>query len=125
MRKNDLVRFTKEAHAFHSAGQRYGSRYTVDGFRSLSGDERELWYKKHTEAVKAGRTTWHDSAGEPKLAPTTCSLSFPVDGHFIVLKARTTANRGYRRVGGLAKIACPSTGQVGYVKRQLLEKVSK
>ena len=126
MRKNDLVQFTQGTKRLSEDRWRYSdSDATVDGFRNLSAAERELWIKRHTEAVKAGRTTWHDSAGEPVLAPFTQLVRFPLNGTFIVLKARTTAVRSYRKVTGLASIACPSTGNVGYVKRALLEKVGE
>ena len=124
MRKNDLVQFTQGTK--EDIADRYlysDSVGTVDGFRNLSAAERELWITRHTEAVKEGRTQWHDSAGEPWLAPYTESVSFPLNGTFIVLKARTTGMRSHRKVTGLASIACPSTGIVGYVKRALLEKV--
>ena len=124
MRKNDLVQFTEVVKEDIADRYRYSDSVgTVDGFRNLSAEERELWITRHTEAVKAGRATWHDSAGEGVLAPYTKSVSFPLDGTFIVLKARTTGMRSHRKVTGLASIACPSTGIVGYVKRALLEKV--
>ena len=126
MRKNDLVQFTQGTK--EDVADRYlfsDSDGTVDGFRNLTLEERELWIKRHTEAVKTGRTTWHDSAGEPVLTPFTQLVRFPLNGTFIVLKARTTAIRSHRKVTGLASIACPSTGNVGYVKRALLEKVGE
>ena len=124
MRKNDLVQFTQGTKRLYEDRWRYSdSDATVDGFRNLSAAERELWITRHTEAVKEGRTQWHDSAGEPWLAPYTALVKFPLNGTFIVLKARTTAMRSHRKVTGLASIACPSTGIVGYVKRALLEKV--
>ena len=126
MRKNDLVQFTQGTKEDIADRYRYSdSDATVEGFRNLSAAERELWITRHTEAVKAGRTTWHDSAGEPVLAPFTQLVRFPLNGTFIVLKARTTAIRSHRKVTGLASIACPSTGNVGYVKRALLEKVGE
>ena len=126
MRKSDLVQFTQVVKEDITDRYRYSDSVgTVDGFRSLTWEERELWSKRHTEAVKAGRATWHDSAGESVLAPWTESVSFPLDGTFIVLKARTTGMRSHRKVTGLASIACPSTGTVGYVKRALLEKVGE
>ena len=126
MRKNDLVQFTQGTKEDVADRHLYSNREAaVDGFRNLSAAERELWIKRHTEAVKAGRTPWHDSAGEPWLAPYTQLVTFPLNGTFIVLKARTTAMRSHRKVTGLASIACPSTGAVGYVKRALLEKVGE
>ena len=126
MRKNDLVQFTQGTKRLSEDRWRYSdSDATVDGFRNLSAEERELWITRHAEAVKAGRTTWHDSAGEGVMAPYTTLVSFPLNGTFIVLKARTTGMRSHRKVTGLASIACPSTGIVGYVKRSLLEKVGE
>jgi len=126
MRKNDLVQFTQVVKEDIADRYRHDeSDGVVGGFRSLTWQERELWSKRHTEAVKAGRATWHDSAGEGVLAPWTESVSFPLNGTFIVLKARTTAMRSHRQTKGLASIACPSTGTVGYVKRALLEKVGE
>lgn len=124
MRKNDLVQFTQVVKEDIADRYRHNDFVgDVDGFRNLSAEERELWITRHAEAVKAGRTTWHDSAGESVLAPYTKSVSFPLEGTFIVLKARTTGMRSHRKVTGLASIACPSTGIVGYVKRALLEKI--
>ena len=126
MRKNDLVQFTQVVKEDIADRYRHDeSDGVVDGFRSLTWEERELWTEKHNEAVKAGHTTWYDSAGEGKLAPMTESVSFPLNGVFIVLKARTTAYRGYGKTKGLASIACPSTGTVGFVKRHLLELVGE
>ena len=126
MRKNDLVQFTQAVKEDIADRYRHNDFVgDVDGFRSLTWEERELWTEKHNEAVKAGHTTWYDSAGEGKLAPWTESVSFPLNGTFIVLKARTTAMRSHRQTKGLASIACPSTGTVGYVKRSLLEKVGE
>jgi len=126
MRKNDLVQFTQGTKRLSNERYRYSdSDSIVEGFRNLSAAERELWTTRHTEAVKEGRTTWHDSAGEPWLAPYTTRITFPLNGTFIVLKARTTAMRSHRKVTGLARIACPSTGVVGYVKSRLLEKVGE
>ena len=126
MRKNDLVQFTQVVKEDIADRYRHNDFVgTVDGFRNLSAEERELWITRHTEAVKAGRTTWHDSAGESVLAPYTKSVSFPLEGTFIVLKARTTGMRSHRKVTGLASIACPSTGTVGFVKRHLLELVGE
>jgi hypothetical protein len=126
MRKNDLVQFTQVVKEDIADRYRHNDFVgDVDGFRNLSAEERELWITRHTEAVKAGRTTWHDSAGESVLAPYTKSVSFPLEGTFIVLKARTTGMRSHRKVTGLASIACPSTGTVGFVKRHLLELVGE
>ena len=126
MRKNDLVQFTQVVKEDIADRYRHDeSDGVVGGFRSLTWEEREVWTTKHNEAVRAGHTTWYDSAGEGKLAPMTESVSFPLNGVFIVLKARTTAYRGYGKTKGLTSIACPSTGTVGYVKRSLLEKVGE
>tara|TARA_R110001592_G_scaffold307171_1_gene580316 strand:- start:263 stop:646 length:384 start_codon:yes stop_codon:yes gene_type:complete len=126
MRKNDLVQFTQVVKEDIADRYRHDeSDGVVGGFRSLTWEEREVWTTKHNEAVRAGHTTWYDSAGEGKLAPMTESVSFPLNGVFIVLKARTTAYRGYGKTKGLTSIACPSTGRVGFVKRSLLEKVGE
>ena len=126
MRKNDLVQFTQVVKEDIADKYRHDeSDGVVGGFRSLTWEEREVWTTKHNEAVRAGHTTWYDSAGEGKLAPMTESVSFPLNGVFIVLKARTTAYRGYGKTKGLTSIACPSTGTVGFVKRHLLELVGE
>jgi|TARA_R110001606_G_scaffold335507_2_gene483478 hypothetical protein len=126
MRKNDLVQFTQVVKEDIADRYRHDeSDGVVGGFRSLTWEEREVWTTKHNEAVRAGHTTWYDSAGEGKLAPMTESVSFPLNGVFIVLKARTTAYRGYGKTKGLTSIACPSTGRVGFVKRHLLELVGE
>ena len=126
MRKNDLVRFNEATKADINDRYRYDiENAAVSGFRSLTGDEISLWREKFNLACREGRAVPYDSAGESVLDPNSESVSFPLNGTFIVLKARTTAYRGYGKTKGLTSIACPSTGRVGYVKRNLLEVVGE
>ena len=126
MRKNDLVQFTQAVKEDIADKYRHDeSDGVVDGFRSMTADEVTLWREQFNLACREGRAVPHDSAGESVLNPTSESVSFPLNGVFIVLKARTTAYRGYGKTRGLTSIACPSTGRVGFVKRHLLELVGE
>ena len=126
MRKNDLVQFTQAVKEDIADKYRHDeSDGVVDGFRSMTADEVTLWREQFNLACREGRAVPHDSAGESVLNPTCESVSFPLNGVFIVLKARTTAYRGYGKTKGLTSIACPSTGRVGFVKRHLLELVGE
>jgi len=126
MRKNDLVQFTQATKEDIEDRYKYDiENAAVSGFRSLTGDEISLWREKFNLACREGRAVPYDSAGESVLSPTSEPVSFPLNGIFIVLKARTTAYRGYGKTKGLTSIACPSTGRVGYVKRHLLEVVGE
>ena len=126
MRKNDLVQFTQAVKEDIADKYRHDeSDGVVDGFRSMTADEVTLWREQFNLACREGRAVPHDSAGESVLNPTSESVSFPLNGVFIVLKARTTAYRGYGKTKGLTSIACPSTGRVGFVKRHLLELVGE
>ena len=126
MRKNDLVQFTQVVKEDIADKYRHDeSDGVVDGFRSMTADEVTLWREQFNRDCREGRDVPYDSAGESVLNPTSESVSFPLNGVFIVLKARTTAYRGYGKTKGLTSIACPSTGRVGFVKRHLLELVGE
>ena len=126
MRKNDLVQFTQATKEDIEDRYKYDiENAAVGGFRNMTADEINLWREQFNLACREGRAVPYDSAGESVLDPNSESVSFPLNGTFIVLKARTTAWRGYGKTKGLASIACPSTGRVGYVKRALLEKVGE
>ena len=126
MRKNDLVQFTQVVKEDIADRYRHDeSDGVVGGFRNMTADEINLWREQFNLACREGRAVPYDSAGESVLDPTSESVSFPLNGVFIVLKARTTAYRGYGKTKGLTSIACPSTGRVGFVKRHLLELVGE
>ena len=55
--------------------------------------------------------------------PTSKLLKFPVNGLFIVIRARCRVKIGYRVKPGQAEILCTVTGEQGFVSRNLLEKV--
>jgi len=126
MRKNDLVQFSQATKADINDRYKYDmENAAVRGFRNMTRDEVALWREKFNQACREGTQVPYDSAGESVLNPTSESVSFPLNGVFIVLKARTTAYQGYGKTKGLTSIACPSTGRVGYVKRHLLEVVGE
>ena len=90
MRKNDLVQFTQAVKEDIADKYRHDeSDGVVDGFRSMTADEVTLWREQFNLACREGRAVPHDSAGESVLNPTCESVSFPLNGVFIVLKART------------------------------------
>jgi len=116
VKKGDLVRVKAVVH-------KYGD---VTGFRSTTQQEQEEWRKELTRDIHAGLTTWHDSSGEPKLAPQTRWIDLKVGESFLVLRARAHARVGWGNgIPKCAYLACPRTGQKFYIHREDLEVVSE
>lgn len=92
-------------------------------------DWRESKSREIAHAREAGEDTFHiafDSGGESRLAPRSVSIPLSVDGIFIVEKARCRVSLGWGNpTGGMAKILDTTTGEIAFVKRDLLEVVEK
>ena len=86
----------------------------VEGFYVLTEDERDRLSYKY-----AGL----DSAGEPKIVPTERYAPLHRDRFYTVVKARTTAFKNFRKIGGLALVLDTHSGENVYVSRELLERV--
>ena len=109
-------------------GQLVRVRMGVCGTRALTSAERNAWYEKFHADCRAGRDVWHDSAGEPRLAPDTVEVSFSVGKCLTV----TAAAASYRRIGkswwqtprgGLCQVLDTVTGQEWLVSKRYLEVV--
>jgi hypothetical protein len=123
-RKGDLVRLNPAVCFTHESGGSLNfplSNYwcdkngIVEGFRTLTHEERNLIMKDYRGL---------DSAGEPKLAPKELSASVHRSRSYPVLKARTCAVRSWKTKRGLCLILDTETGRKIYIKRNLMEKVT-
>jgi len=133
MRKGDLVRlnievcFTEEFGGglrFPISSYKLARDGIVESYRPTTQEEQDEWYRKHREDVATGRTEWHDSAGEPKLAPRSVTIPLYRERTYIVLRARARVSLGWGNPApGMTKLLCTKTGEETYVKRKLLEKV--
>jgi hypothetical protein len=109
-------------------GQLVRVRQGVVGSRETTAEERNEWYKKFHEDCRTGRDVWHDSAGEPRLAPSCAETSFSV-GKLLTV---TVAVASYSRIGkgwwvspkgGLCMVLDTATGQEWLVSKRFLEVV--
>ena len=109
-------------------GQLVRVRQGVVGIRATTSAERNAWYVKLAEDVKAGRDFPYDSGGEPRLAPDCTEFSFSVGKCLTV----TAAVASYRRIGkswwqsprgGLCQVLDTVTGQEWMVAKRYLEVV--
>jgi hypothetical protein len=97
--------------------------------RPTSAEEREQWREQKrqeiSEAHALGEDTFSiafDSAGESRLAPRSVSIPLPIDGIYVVEKARCRVELGWgRATGGMTKLLDTKTGEIAYVKREMLE----
>ena len=80
------------------------------------------------EARDNGEDTFHlafNDAGETRLPPQTTQVRMPIDGEFIVERARCQVQLGWgNATPGMARILNPETGEHSFVKREMLEVVS-
>ena len=135
MRKGNLVRFDKDYEEVKRATELalvYGSPQPVRTYRPTTHEERQAWREEKSRAIEqarlAGKDTFSiafDDGGESRLPPRSKVVNLPVDGVFIVERARCRVELGWgRSEGGYAKILCTQTGESTYVKRASLEVVS-
>jgi hypothetical protein len=101
------------------------------GSRPTTPEERAAWRREKSEEIararEAGEDTFHiafDSSGESRLAPRSVSIPMPINDIYVVERARCRVELGWgRATGGMTKILCTKTGEVAYVRREMLEKV--
>ena len=135
MRKGDLVKFNTESSEVSSVirdAEYFGGPAVVRTYRPTTSDEKEAWreskYQATLEAHAKGEDTFHinfDDGGESRLPPRSVAVPLPVDGIFIVERARCRVSLGWGNpTGGMAKIVFPKTGDVTFVKRDMLEAVT-
>ena len=100
--------------------------------RPTTPEEQEEWRVQKRNDIKRaqdrGEDTFHiafNDAGESRLAPRSVSVPLPVDGIYIVERARCRVQLGWGNpTGGMAKILNTKTGEHAYVAREMLEVVS-
>ena len=129
MKKGDLVRLNPDDETISRHLQTTRGRYRAS--RPITSQEREEWYEQKrndiAEARKAGEDTFSlafDDAGESRLPPTSVGVELPLDGIFIVERARCRVQLGWGNpTPGMTKVLDTSTGEIAFVKRGMLEVV--
>ena len=117
MKKGDLVR--PKASVFDDWNR-------PQGFRATTEEERDQWRQQLSRDIDAGLTEWHDSAGEPKLAPRSHWIDLEMGDTYLVLRARAHARVGWGNgVPKCVYLACPKTGEQFYMHREEVEVVSE
>lgn len=132
MKKGDLVRLDpNDPEIVRLLNWNKGSvKYVAS--RPATPEERNEWREQRRQEIKEasdkGEDTFHlafDDAGESRLAPRCVSVSLPIDGIYVVERARCRVELGWgRATGGMTKILDTSTGQSAYVRRDMLKVVS-
>ena len=87
------------------------------GWRRCTEEETHAWYERLHEDCRLGRDVWHDSAGEPKLAPSDSYIGLVEGRVYQVLRGRVRAPCGYHSVKGAVELLCTHTGERFYVRR--------
>lgn len=90
------------------------------GWRRCTREETQAWYEKFHEDCHAGRDVWHDSAGEPKIAPNDYRIDLVEGRVYQVVRGRVQAPCGHRTVAGAVELLCTHTGQRFYTLRTKL-----
>ena len=131
MKKGDLVKLrldNPEIERLMEWGMRNES-YMAS--RPTTKEEQHEWRIQKSLDIKRarerGEDTFHiafNDAGESRLAPRSVSVALPIDGIYIVERARCRVSLGWGNpVGGMARILNTQTGEHAYVSREMLEVV--
>lgn len=132
MKKGDLVKLDTNDPEIERV-QGWGMRNEAYmASRPTTPEEQEDWRvqkrKDIEEALTRGEETFDiafDSGGEPRIAPRSVSVALPLDGIYIVERARCRVSLGWGNpTGGMARILDTKTGEIAYVKREMLKVVS-
>lgn len=132
MRKGDLVKLNPNDPEIERLLEWSLGPKAYIASRPATSEEKEEWriqkHKDIKEASDRGGETFDiafDSGGEPRLPPCTTQVALPINGVYIVQRARCSVmlDRG-RPTGGMAKILDTKTGEHAYVKRNMLEIIS-
>mgnify|MGYP003149605979 CR=1 FL=1 len=132
MKKGDLVRLDPNDPEIVRLLDWNNSSVKYVASRPATPEERNEWREQRRQEIKAasdkGEDTFHlafDDAGESRLAPKSVSVSLPIDGIYVVERARCRVELGWgRATGGMTKILDTNTGQSAYVRRDMLKVVS-
>jgi len=102
--KGDLVRPTNSIHAW----------------RRMTPEENRSWYEKFYEDCRNGKDTWHDSAGESRLAPCDSYFTLTPEMTLTVVRGKASAPHGYGTTKDCALVFCPDNGETLFVRRREL-----
>ena len=131
MKKGDLVRLDpNDPDISNILDWGHGDKCYVAS-RPTTPEERIAWREaKHAaikEAAERGEDTFSiafNDAGESRLPPRSISVPLPIDGIYVVERARCRVSLGWGNpTGGMAKILNTSNGEHAYVKRNMLRVV--
>lgn len=97
--------------------------------RPITQTERDQWRQDQRDAIAAAREAGEDtfsiafdSAGEPRLPPTSVAFMLHRGIRYKVAKARCQVSLGYGNpVTGMTALRDPLSGETVYVKRRCLE----
>jgi len=128
MKKGDLVMLNPNDPEIERLSDWHKGPVKYMASRPTTKKEREDWRenisKEIANAREADEDTFHiafDDAGESRLPPKSVSVPLPVDRIYIVERARCRVEMGWgRSTGGLAKILDTASGEIAYVKRDML-----
>lgn len=129
MRKGDLVKLNPndpEIERIMGWGMRNES-YMAS--RPTTPEEQEEWRIQKRKDIKTaldrGEDTFDiafDSGGEPRIAPRSVSVALPIDGVYVVERARCRVKLGWGNpTGGMTRILNTRTGEYAYVSREMLQ----
>ena len=132
MKKGDLVKLradSPEIERLMGWGMR-NEAYMAS--RPTTPEEQEEWRVQKRNDIKRAQErdedTFHiafNDAGESRLAPRSVSVPLPVDGIYIVERARCRVKLGWGNpTGGMTRILNTKTGEHAYVAREMLEVIS-
>ena len=113
MRKGDLVQLDE------AACRRIGSFAMRDAFafmarRPTTQAEQQAWYG--TDAAKG-----MNDAGESKLPPQSTQVMLKYEQAYEVVRSRCRVRLSYGNpLSGMVAVQCMETGEVGYLKRELV-----
>lgn len=138
-RKGDKVKFNKDNHEVQQEIERIEWSIEVGDttdrslrtWRPSTIEEKEAWRQSRRDAIAEARAqgedTFHiafDDGGESRLPPRTTQIRMPIDGEFIIERARCRVALGWGNPEpGMARILNPKTGEHSFVKREMLEVV--
>ena len=131
MKKGDLVRFNPGDETIRRHLNTTRGWYRAS--RPIMPQEREEWYEQKRKDIAEARANGEDTfsiarddAGESRLPPKSVGVELALDGIFIVERARCRVELGYgNKVGGMTKVLDTTTGEIAFVKRDMLEVVNE
>jgi hypothetical protein len=99
--------------------------------RPTTDEEQEEWRAQKRKDIQTardrGEDTFHiafNEGGESRLAPRSVSVELPLDDIYIVERARCRVSLGWGNTrGGMTRILDTKTGEVAYVRRDMLKVV--